>query len=618
MRKDLEELENDGEDSDGDHTEAMRKSAMKALLSCHLDVLQSSLCSCDDIEQFEDSDESVDEEFEEGLPICVQGSLTKLRKDRTKLSSVSRSLKRQLKESRMWSAELERRVEELRQKVARLEGQLAPAGPATSCEECRRLQLQLDEVGERLGSGQLSFVHQETVATQTEEGGAAGAGAGWGAEGVAAQVREAAASVMEQQGMVYEETSGLWYDFKSGYYFDPATGLYYDGHQGVWYQYHPDTGQYVVNSRVPEAEVIAQKILSQEARDAMEARAKKEEERKKRRKSKDKGKGPDLAEALDSLNSVVADHEYSDDSEAEAETIPCLRIVVTASEDPEVTVGCLYLVTCKGGSVGSRGEHEVALQDKGCSKHHARISFSRGKYFLKDLGSRNGTWVGGKRVSVSKQESEEVEVGHGTTVQIGKTKLLCHLHPGRETCLECEPGLVRVEARAGAGAATREEARKESLHTMKRKYGLDNPAEDLLRMEDRNSKDFTDRAKERRRLIGSSHGSEKTETASVDTAIGADNKGFKMLAKMGYKGGAQGLGKHNQGRAEPVRVEQRAERAGLGSSAASVSVDSRKNAIWIKTQKRFKTTSLLQAFNQNDTDEDDGAVNNGGSQKHSS
>ena len=136
MRKDLEELENDGEDSDG---EARRKSAMKALLSCHLDVLQNSLCSCDDIEQFEDSDESVDEEFEEGLPICVQGSLTKLRKDRTKLSSVSRSLKRQLKESRMWSAELERRVEELRQKVARLEGQLAPAGPATSCEEREQL-----------------------------------------------------------------------------------------------------------------------------------------------------------------------------------------------------------------------------------------------------------------------------------------------------------------------------------------------------------------------------------------------------------------------------------------------------------------------------------------------
>ena len=28
----------------------------------------------------------------------------------------------------------------------------------------------------------------------------------------------------------------------------------------------------------------------------------------------------------------------------------------------------------------------------------------------RDLGSRNGTWVGGKRISVSKQESEDVEV----------------------------------------------------------------------------------------------------------------------------------------------------------------------------------------------------------------
>jgi len=48
-----------------------------------------------------------------------------------------------------------------------------------------------------------------------------------------------------------------------------------------------------------------------------------------------------------------------------------------------------------------------------------------------------------------------------------------------------------------------------------------------------------------------------------------DNKGYGMLAKMGWKDG-DGLGKTGQGRAEPVQVEQRMERAGLGSNAASV------------------------------------------------
>ena len=111
-------------------------------------------------------------------------------------------------------------------------------------------------------------------------------------------------------------------------------------------------------------------------------------------------------------------------------------------------------------------------------------------------------------------------------------------------------------------------------------------------------------ARERRRLIGSSHGSEKTASAHVDTAIGAENKGYKMLAKMGFKGGDQGLGKHNQGRAEPVSVEQRAgHRAGLGSNNVPCgNIDSRKNAIWRKTQKRFTTTSVLDAFNQSDSD----------------
>ena len=65
--------------------------------------------------------------------------------------------------------------------------------------------------------------------------------------------------------------------------------------------------------------------------------------------------------------------------------IPCVRIVVTGTEDPDVTVGTLFLVTCKGGSIGSRGHHEVLLGDKGCSKHHARISYSGAKYYLRDI-----------------------------------------------------------------------------------------------------------------------------------------------------------------------------------------------------------------------------------------
>ena len=90
--------------------------------------------------------------------------------------------------------------------------------------------------------------------------------------------------------------------------------------------------------------------------------------------------------------------------------------------------------------------------------------------------------------------------------------------------------------------------------------------------------------------MGSDHHSEKTESASTTEAIRSDNKGFQMLRGMGWKAG-DGLGSSVKGRVEPVAVEQRAERAGLGAdNAAPVSVDPRarkRRELWEKTQHRF-------------------------------
>ena len=48
------------------------------------------------------------------------------------------------------------------------------------------------------------------------------------------------------------------------------------------------------------------------------------------------------------------------------------------------------------------------------SRRHAVVSFRNGRYYLKDLGSSNGTLVNDERVALD----EEVEVGHGTVVQV--------------------------------------------------------------------------------------------------------------------------------------------------------------------------------------------------------
>ncbi|KAK8746240.1 hypothetical protein OTU49_017318 [Cherax quadricarinatus] len=49
----------------------------------------------------------------------------------------------------------------------------------------------------------------------------------------------------------------------------------------------------------------------------------------------------------------------------------------------------------------------------------------------------------------------------------------------------------------------------------------------------------------------------------LSTAISSSNIGFSMLQKMGYKPGTS-LGKQNQGRLEPVSVEVKSDRVGLG------------------------------------------------------
>ena len=523
-----------------------------------------------------DSDGSIDEEMEEGLPICVQGNLTRMRKEKQDMLRIEKNLQTQLEQSQSLARELELEVERLKAKVRLLEERLEVEEGAL-CDHCDRTRLEL-----------------VTSATQTSDQADSGAKVDW--SNIAEEVRDIASSTMEQQGLVLEETSGLYYDYRSGYYFDAERGLYYDGNKGVWYEYDHHTKQYKVNSTVPEHEIEAQKILKNAAEKA--ERAKKRKKRKKQRRAASSDKS-------DPEESSQSSSDSSSEEEEDEASIPCLRVLVTETEDSEVVIGSLYLITCRGGTVGSRGDHDLLLLDKGCSKHHARISYQQGKYYLRDLGSRNGTWVGGKRLSVSKQESGDVEVGHRSVVQIGKTKLVCHLHPGRETCLDCEPGLVRREVSGGAGPG-REQERQDQLVNLKRKYGLDRPGEDVLKTEGRNTEAYTDRAKQRRKLIGSTNEKEKTESSNLETSITNTNKGFKMLSKMGYKKG-QGLGKKEQGIAEPIKPDMRPSGVGLGFEGQVVEVSQaqkKRSDIWLKTQKRFDKSAVLDAFNVEEDDED--------------
>lgn len=118
--------------------------------------------------------------------------------------------------------------------------------------------------------------------------------------------------------------------------------------------------------------------------------------------------------------------------------------MVEQSQTSKIKVGSLHIVTYEGGTLGREGNHAVLLPDINVSKSHLRFDFDRDKFVVKDLGSRNGTLLNGARLSVAKQESEAVEVAHGSRIGLGGTVLLCHIHEGSKTCGLCEPGLVQL------------------------------------------------------------------------------------------------------------------------------------------------------------------------------
>lgn len=92
-----------------------------------------------------------------------------------------------------------------------------------------------------------------------------------------------------------------------------------------------------------------------------------------------------------------------------------------------------------------------------------------------------------KRMSNTKQESDPMAIRHGTTLQIGQTKLLCHIHDGLSTCDQCEPGLFQQMKGTDEGSKSVELttvttesvsiSHKRQLKNLKKLYGLQDESE---------------------------------------------------------------------------------------------------------------------------------------------
>ena len=88
----------------------------------------------------------------------------------------------------------------------------------------------------------------------------------------------------------------------------------------------------------------------------------------------------------------------------------------------------LHVVTSDGASfdraldgesyvIGRSSKADLTIPDRSMSRMHARLYFDHGVWHVEDLGSRNGTLLGGRPVN------DPARLAHGSVIQVGSTSM---------------------------------------------------------------------------------------------------------------------------------------------------------------------------------------------------
>ncbi|VDD81291.1 unnamed protein product [Mesocestoides corti] len=282
---------------------------------------------------------------------------------------------------------------------------------------------------------------------------------------------------------------------------------------------------------------------------------------------------------------------------------PSVRLMVLASNAVGLAVGSVGVITSQEASTGwgclGRNWHYCPIfdltQDTDLDEIHCEITFNvvDESYFVKDRRTVNGTYVNGTKL----EKNEKKSLRHGDVLRIGANRFLVHIHPGRETCGQCEAAEFQAAMESVANSSmltavpddvqltkseSKDSIRKANVDALKIKYGLKKAGKKDGRWKGGGSRQrarlveekphYEDRAAKRRALEKAMSSDNPVPvsqtgiatTASVITPIDETNVGARLLAKMGWSRG-EGLGREKGGISEPISASMRLDqRAGLG------------------------------------------------------
>jgi pSer/pThr/pTyr-binding forkhead associated (FHA) protein len=88
----------------------------------------------------------------------------------------------------------------------------------------------------------------------------------------------------------------------------------------------------------------------------------------------------------------------------DAQVTPAPSLLVQAGDESHT-----FHADFTAGRVGA-----LAITDDYASNNHARFQIAHGFWFVKDLGSTNGTWLNGRRIHAAQRlkKGDKIKIGH--------------------------------------------------------------------------------------------------------------------------------------------------------------------------------------------------------------